>query len=80
VWIAGVSYAHAHAPTGLTTTAQGIFSAMVFGFGAATGSYIGAVLIADFSARWMYTLIGAGILVSLVILQLFERKLAPKPT
>ncbi len=39
--MAGVAYAHEHAPAGLTTTAQGLFAAMVFGIGSATGGFLG---------------------------------------
>lgn len=44
MWIAGVAYADRIAPAGMGTTAQGYFSAMVFGFGPAVGGFLGGAI------------------------------------
>jgi PPP family 3-phenylpropionic acid transporter len=44
LWVAGVSYANAVAPKGLGATAQGIFTGVTMGIGAATGALVGGAL------------------------------------
>ncbi len=45
LWVAGVSYAERRAPPGLGATAQGIFSAALYGV-AALGSVLGGLIYA----------------------------------
>ncbi|HKI55153.1 MAG TPA: MFS transporter, partial [Anaerolineales bacterium] len=40
MWSAGVAYAYEHAPSGLKSTAQGVFGAASFGIGSAVGGLI----------------------------------------
>jgi PPP family 3-phenylpropionic acid transporter len=65
MWMAGVAYAHEHAPEGMTATAQGLFAAMVFGIGNATGGFLGGPLLETLSGRGLFLVYG--ILVSAVV-------------
>ena len=75
MWIAGVAYADENAPAGLSATAQGMFNAMVFGFGAAVGGFIGGPLMESSGGRGTYTVFGTAVLAILVIVLLYQRHL-----
>lgn len=74
VWAAGVSYADENAPAGYHATAQGLFGAMVFGFGAVAGSFTGGVLLESLGARSMYLVIGMFALLCLSVIFLIGRR------
>ncbi len=63
MWVAGVANADALAPEGLGATAQGMFSAVTFGIGAATGALLGGLLYEDLGAIPMFRT--AGVIVAL---------------
>lgn len=69
MWLAGVSYAEENAPAGLKSTAQGLFSAMSFGFGAAVGGFIGGILLESIGGRSMFFVLGVLILVLSVLIE-----------
>ena len=75
VWVAGVTYADENAPPAMNATAQGLFGAMVFGFGAAAGGLLGGLLLERIGGRGMYLVIGVAMLVGVAIITLMERRL-----
>lgn len=79
VWVAGVAFAYDNAPPGLSATAQGLFGAMIFGFGAAAGGLLGGLLLEAVGGRAMYLVFGLLVLGSLALLAPLERRLAPTP-
>ena len=77
MWLAGVSYAEENAPLGLKSTAQGLFSAMSFGFGSAVGGFVGGVLLESIGGRSMFMVLGIVILVSIALIEV-AKKLFPE--
>jgi PPP family 3-phenylpropionic acid transporter len=75
MWIAGVAYADEKAPAGLSATAQGMFAAMVFGFGSAVGGFAGGPLLANTGGRITYTVFGLTVLVTVAAVALLKRYL-----
>jgi PPP family 3-phenylpropionic acid transporter len=75
-WVAGVSYADETAPAGMSATAQGLFSAVVFGFGMAVGGLVGGPLLTSTGGRTLYAVFGAAVLVTMAIVALIQQRLA----
>jgi MFS transporter, PPP family, 3-phenylpropionic acid transporter len=76
MWLAGVAYADEHAPAGLKSTAQGLFGAVSFGFGAAVGGFLGGLLLESVGGRGMYLVFGLIILGGLVVVEVLKRILS----
>jgi PPP family 3-phenylpropionic acid transporter len=75
MWMAGVAWANAHAPQGMTATAQGIFGAMIFGFGMAVGGFLGGPLLESLGGHGLYYIFGSVVLVIVILAALVERQL-----
>jgi PPP family 3-phenylpropionic acid transporter len=75
MWMAGVAWANAHAPQGMTATAQGLFGAMIFGFGMAVGGFLGGPLLESLGGRGLYFVFGCIVLVTVVVAALIEMRL-----
>lgn len=73
MWLAGVAYAHEHAPAGLAATAQGLFGAMVYGFGSAVGGFAGGPLFAWIGGRGTYIVFGLVILAIVLVVAAVQR-------
>jgi PPP family 3-phenylpropionic acid transporter len=78
---AGVAYAHERAPAGFTASAQGMFSAMVFGVGCAAGGFLGGPLLENIGGRGMFlvsgTLVSAVLAAGVLIGRLLPKNEAP---
>jgi len=59
----------------LSATTQAIFGATVFGFGAAGGGFLGALLLERVGGAQMYAIFGTMMLVMIIVYVLFERRL-----
>ncbi len=80
MWLAGVAYADENAPAGLKSTAQGLFGAMSFGFGAAVGGFMGGLLLESVGGRGMYLVFGFIMLGGLAVIELLKRILPAEET
>jgi MFS transporter, PPP family, 3-phenylpropionic acid transporter len=79
VWVAGVSYADENAPTGMKSTAQGLFGAMVFGIGAAIGGLVGGLMMGSIGGQWMYLITGSLVLVCVGLITLLDKAKSIQP-
>jgi predicted MFS family arabinose efflux permease len=65
MWLAGVAYADELSPEGMKSTGQGLFTAMVFGFGQAVGGAIGGPLFESVGGRGLNLIFGVAVLATI---------------
>jgi MFS transporter, PPP family, 3-phenylpropionic acid transporter len=80
MWLAGVSYADENAPAGLKSTAQGLYGAVMFGFGSAVSGFVGGLLLESLGGRGMFLVFGIAILVALALVEGIKRLLPKEET
>jgi MFS transporter, PPP family, 3-phenylpropionic acid transporter len=74
-WMAGVAYANEHAPENLSSTAQGLFSTMIFGFGSAVGGLLGGLLLEQMTVQNIYLVVGLCVFVAILAITAISRLL-----
>jgi hypothetical protein len=70
---AGVSCSDEEASAGMSTTAQGLFRAVVIGFGMAVGGFIGGPLLEGMEGRGPYSVSGVAVLAIVATVALIHR-------
>jgi predicted MFS family arabinose efflux permease len=68
LWVAGVAHADRTAPSGMSTTAQAIFSGVSMGLAAAVGAFLGGLLYERLGLAALFGWGAAGLLVTLTFL------------
>lgn len=67
MWVAGVAHADRLAPPGMGATAQGLFSGISMGLGAAFGAFAGGLLYQNFGLVAMFQVSGLSVLAVLIL-------------
>lgn len=73
MWVAGVSYANSNAPTGLESTAQGLFSGILLGLGGIAGALIGGFLYDEIGAVALFRLTAVAVAMGVAVFYLISR-------
>lgn len=73
-WVAGVTYANQIAPPGLGATAQGLFSGVTMGLGAALGALTGGLLYETAGPGVMYGVVAVCVAAGVLFFALAERR------
>ncbi len=75
IWLAGINYAAAHAPRGLSATAQGLFNTVLLSVGSAAGNLVCGALIDQLGVQGMFAAMGVVVFASLGVILYFQRRL-----
>ncbi|GAB4433142.1 MAG: MFS transporter [Anaerolineae bacterium] len=67
LWVGGVTHADRLAPVGMGATAQGIFTGVTMGLGAAFGAFVGGLLYQNLGLVAMYQWAGLSVLAALIL-------------
>jgi len=71
--LAGVAYVNEISPEGMKSTGQGLFGAMVAGFGSAVGNLAGGLLLESIGGRSLYLTSGIFVMACLAVILLINR-------
>jgi PPP family 3-phenylpropionic acid transporter len=74
IWLAGVSYVAAHAPRGLNSTAQGLFSTVLISVGFAAGNLLSGAMMDAFGVQGMFGAMGVVVFSGLIIILLVQKR------
>lgn len=82
LWVAGVAHADTLAPTGLSATAQGLFTTVVMGWGGVVGALVGGALYDAVGAAAMFRWVAVSAFAAclgVMVWTTFQRRGAGKP-
>ena len=74
MWVSGVSFSAVNSPRGMGATAQGLFTGVFLGLSAATGAFVGGILLESFGSAVMFRIVGLFVMLGMALFLLVSRK------